>query len=98
MMGKSIPNDELIITKDLSCILIIENNEVKSNPCIKCGKCTEVCPSKLIPSMIIENPQDAKKLKVGRCIECGLCSYICPSKIEIRDKICKIKEEQNEKL
>ncbi len=98
MMGKSIPNDELIITKDLSCILIIENNEVKSNPCIKCGKCTEVCPSKLIPSMIIENPQDAKKLKVERCIECGLCSYICPSKIEIRDKICKIKEEQNEKL
>lgn len=98
MMGTSIASDELIVTKDLSCIIVTNNLEEISKKCIKCGKCTEVCPSKLIPSMIIEHPASAKKLKIDRCIECGLCSYICPSKIEIRDKIRKIKEGSKWKL
>ena len=93
MMGTTIPSDELIITKDLNCIIITEELTDKPLQCIKCGKCTEVCPRNLIPSMIIEKDANLKELKIDKCVNCGLCSYVCPSKIEVRDLIKKKKEE-----
>ena len=84
MLGIKIPTTELIITNDLSCILITNESNEKPLPCIKCGKCIEVCPVNLIPAMIIENKKD---LKIDKCINCGLCTYVCPSKIEIRERI-----------
>ncbi len=85
MMGNSIPSDDFIITADVNCIIYKEEKNEKTYECLKCGKCTEVCPMGLIPSMIIANK--SKELRVDRCMECGLCSYVCPSKIEIREKI-----------
>ncbi len=96
MMGTSIPTDELIVTKDLNCILVLEDLIDKPSPCIKCGKCAEVCPRNLIPSMIINNPANSKALEINKCIACGLCSYVCPSKIEVRDLIKKIKEDNHD--
>ena len=93
MMGTSIASDELIITSDTNCILILENKEYKTYPCIKCGKCSEVCPVNLIPSLIMDNKNKAKELKINKCMNCGLCSYVCPSKIEVREILKKIKED-----
>lgn len=93
MMGASIPSDELIVTSDTNCILIIEDKEYEELPCIKCGKCSEVCPMNLIPTLIIDNPDKAKELDIYKCMNCGLCSYICPSKIEVREKLKEIKED-----
>ncbi len=93
MMGKSIPNDELIITKDLNTILVLENNDIKSDICIKCGKCSEVCPVGMMPAMIINDKKQAKKLGINKCIGCGLCSYVCPSKIEVMSILSNIKEK-----
>lgn len=93
MMGTSIPSDELVITSDTNCILILENKEYKTYPCIKCGKCSEVCPVNLIPSLIMDNKNKAKELKINKCMNCGLCSYVCPSKIEVREILKKIKED-----
>lgn len=98
MMGTSISSDEFIITPDVNCIIIEDNKEEVVNPCIKCGKCTEVCPMNLIPSLIIENPDKSKELMINKCINCGLCSYVCPSKIEVRDIIKKIKEDNHERV
>lgn len=92
MMGTSIPTDNLIITKDLGCIIVMEDKFEKSMECIKCGKCIEVCPRGLSPVSIIKNPNKAKNLKVDKCVGCGLCSYVCPSKIEVREIIKDIKE------
>lgn len=94
MMGSSIPSDELIITKDLNTILVLEDDNTKSKDCIKCGKCSEVCPVGLMPVMIIDDEKKAKELKIDKCIECGLCSYVCPSKIEVRELLRKIKEQK----
>lgn len=94
MMGVSIPSDELIITKDLNTILVLEESKTKSTACIKCGKCSEVCPAGLMPVMIIDNKEKANKLKVDKCINCGLCSYVCPAKIEIREILKFIKEQK----
>ena len=93
MMGSPIPTDELIITKDLGCIVVMDYEKPETSPCIKCGKCSEVCPVNLIPSMIMNNPDKAKELKIDKCVSCGLCSYVCPAKIEVRNIINNIKEE-----
>lgn len=98
MMGKSIPNDNLIITSDTNCILVLENKEEEVLPCIKCGKCTEVCPVNLIPSLIMDNPKKAKELEINKCMNCGLCSYVCPSKIEVREILKEIKEDMKNGL
>lgn len=94
MMGTSIPSDDLIITKDLNTILVLNDEKNITKQCIKCGKCNEVCPMGLLPVMIIENKDKAKKLKIDKCINCGLCSYVCPSKIEIREILKSIKEQK----
>ncbi len=83
MMGKSIKSDDLIITKDLTTILVLKDENIEPSPCIKCGKCSEVCPMNLIPSLMITK----KETNSNKCIACGLCSYICPSKIEVREQI-----------
>ena len=93
MMGTSIRSDDLIITPDVNCILILSNAVDIASPCIKCGKCTEVCPMNLIPSELINNKENAKRFNINKCINCGLCSYVCPSKIEVREIIKKMKEE-----
>ena len=93
MMGKSIPSDELIVTPDVGTILVMNDSKEKPLSCIKCGKCTEVCPMNLIPSLIIDNPKKAKKLHIDKCVKCGLCSYICPSKIDVRECIMKIRND-----
>lgn len=90
MMGSSIQSDNLIITNDLNCVIVIDDIEQINYPCIKCGKCASVCPAKLMPVMIMKNIGNEKKLKelnANKCIECGLCSYICPSKIEVREYV-----------
>ena len=84
------PLQTLIVTKDLNCVLVIDDIELTNYPCIKCGKCTNVCPVHLLPVMIMNNIGNEKKLKElmpQKCIECGLCSYICPSKIEVREYV-----------
>ena len=90
-MGLSIPSDDFIITADVNCIIYKEDKIEKTSECLKCGKCTEVCPMGLIPSMIIGNKEKNKILKIDKCMECGLCSYVCPAKIEIREKIKEVK-------
>ena len=88
MMGTSLPTDELVVTKDLNCVLVIDDVETVNYPCINCGKCASVCPANIIPVLIMKNYNDEKKLKdlkPEKCIECGLCSYVCPSKIEVRE-------------
>lgn len=100
LMGKSVATDDLIVTKDLNAILVIENNFEKSLPCISCGKCLEVCPAGIYPMFIMKNINNIKNLeclKADECIECGLCSYICPSKIEVREFVRKAKEMVNDK-
>lgn len=96
MMGKSMPCDDVVITKDVTSILVIDDNFEKNLPCIKCGKCTTVCPANIMPVLIMENIDNIdnlKKLKCDKCIGCGLCSYICPSKIEVREFVNIAKEK-----
>lgn len=96
MMGKTVSTLDTIITKNVNSIILTDdevyNKEVN---CLRCGKCSEVCPSKLCPVLIMDNlsnKEGLKNLQPNKCIECGLCSYICPSKILLREKVIEAKK------
>ena len=99
MMGNSLPSDDMFITSYFYSIFFISDFDSKLLPCIKCGKCTRVCPSGLAPVLIMTSINDKNKLKcldTSKCIECGLCSYVCPSKIEVREFVREAKKKVNE--
>ncbi len=90
MMGTEV-NIDTVVSINQSCVLCLKEVDKKPQTCIKCGKCIEVCPSKLSPVLIAKS-KNPHKLKAFKCIQCGLCSYICPANIDVRSKVCKQKE------
>ncbi len=87
MMGIAQNSLGVTVMKNTSGILLISSAEVSlytSEPCIRCGRCVEVCPMSILPATIsqaVENKRFdwAEDLNVTACIECGSCSYVCPS-------------------
>ncbi len=87
MMGIAQSSLGVTIMKNTSGILLVAADEVSlytSEPCIRCGRCVEVCPMSILPATIsqaVENKRFdwAEELNVMACIECGSCSYVCPS-------------------
>lgn len=57
----------------------------KVEPCIRCGRCVEICPVSISPVMITLAAEKglfelAQDYGASFCIQCGNCSYVCPSK------------------
>lgn len=97
MMGCALTREDVVVTKNLNCILVMEDlEELDILPCMRCGRCDQICPVKISPVLIkdfIENPDMLEELQPKKCMECGLCSYICPSKIDLRSYVKKAKKE-----
>ncbi|MGV8963686.1 MAG: electron transport complex subunit RsxC [Candidatus Saccharimonadaceae bacterium] len=95
MMGKAVASTEIPVTKGTSGILIIptlESRRKQMKDCIKCGKCVNICPMGLNPTLLMtlteyEVWDKAEKEKIVDCIECGSCSYTCPSDRPLLDYI-----------
>ena len=95
MMGFAMFTTDTPITKTSSSILGFTKDEVKANEptaCINCGRCVEVCPSRIIPSRLADlaerhGEEGFKKLEGLECIECGSCSYVCPAKRQLKQSI-----------
>ncbi len=77
-------------------ILAIHEKEIhKDYGCIRCGKCIDVCPSRLNPMQLYKNiisrddetNREIDKLDSKMCVSCMCCSYVCPSKINIAETI-----------
>ena len=86
MMGLTQYTADVAVTKGTSGILALTGAEAyESEACIRCGRCVEVCPWRLVPSylsVICEAKQiDAIKASdIMDCKECGCCTYVCPSR------------------
>jgi electron transport complex protein RnfC len=89
MMGFALFTLDMPVTKGTSGILVMSEAETvhteEYEACIRCGRCIDVCPMGLMPSMIsvcaeAEQYEDAKEYGLFDCFECGTCAYVCPSK------------------
>ena len=90
MMGFAMFTLDVPTTKTTSALLCLTEDEVQkaeaqATHCINCGRCVEVCPSRIIPSRLAdyaENQQEEQFEKWNglECVECGSCSFICPAK------------------
>ena len=96
MMGNSVPSDDIIITKTVTSVIILDKTDDVEQPCVRCGSCVLSCPVHLEPVQIMNavksmDKDRIKKLNPLRCIECGLCAYSCTSKIQVTDYIRRAK-------
>ena len=95
MMGFQMHSDEVSVVKASNCILVTSEQQLPYStdlamPCIRCGKCAEVCPVDLLPQQLYwyakaEDSEQAEQHHLFSCIECGCCSYVCPSHIPLVD-------------
>lgn len=92
MMGFAVSTDEVPVIKTTNCILAVTREEMPPPapplPCIRCGKCTEVCPADLLPQQLYwharsGNLDAAQDYNLFDCIECGCCTYVCPSHLPL---------------
>lgn len=87
MMGTAITDLRVPITKDTTGIVVLTREQARREvvyPCIKCGRCLEVCPVYLVPTAIARFAEHdeldaAEEYGARCCIECGCCSFVCPS-------------------
>jgi electron transport complex protein RnfC len=88
MMGFALHTLQVPVTKGTSGILAMAETEIahaeKFGPCIRCGRCIDICPMGLMPSMLSVQSEagfyeDAKEYNLFDCFECGSCAYVCPA-------------------
>ncbi len=92
MMGFVLSRTDVPIMKGSNGIIVVDADHTAEQPCIKCGRCVDVCPMELSPLYFgkfadEENWQGMKEKNVMDCIECRCCEYICSSKIPLVSKI-----------
>ncbi len=89
MMGFALSSLDVPVTKGTSGILVLPEEGVVHaedyGPCIRCGRCIDICAMGLMPSMlsILSEKglyEEAKAYNLFDCFECGSCAFVCPSK------------------
>ena len=91
MMGIAQDTLDVPITKGTSGFLFFTEEEAyekKEYPCIRCGRCVQICPMNLLPCKIYsftknKDYQNLEKVHPKDCIECGCCAFVCPSGIPL---------------
>jgi electron transport complex protein RnfC len=91
MMGPTTPHLDVPILKGTSGITVLTEAEIsrkKEAACIRCCRCVDHCPLKLVPTQIAHavkagDLEMAQRYDLMACVECGCCSYVCPSHIPL---------------
>lgn len=88
MMGQALFGLNIPVTKNSSSLTCLTKDEVAASAetaCIRCGRCVDVCPGRIIPQKLF-GPATRGELEVFEtlngmeCCECGCCSFICPAR------------------
>ena len=96
MMGKTIVNDMFVVDRAMNALTVLPAANDDAIACLRCGKCSDHCPSGLQPVRITaalkaNDVDEMSKRGVMSCIECGMCTYICPSHIDVTENVRKAK-------
>ena len=86
MMGFPQTTLDTPIMKGSNGIIAIDTDETEVQPCIKCGRCVDVCPMELKPlyfAKLAGDPVALKEKNIMDCLECRCCEFICSSKIPL---------------
>jgi len=93
MMGFSLSSDQVPIVKASNNILVMQRQTIPRQPedhaeCIRCARCTEVCPARLLPQQLYwharaKSYDKTEEFNLFDCIECGCCAVVCPSEIPL---------------
>lgn len=87
MTGFATGNLDIPVTKGTSGVLAFTERMAApgdEGPCLRCGRCLEVCPMGLMPTVLDRLALDGQaaelqEQRVRDCIECGSCAYNCPA-------------------
>jgi electron transport complex protein RnfC len=90
MMGIAQHTEDVPVVKGTSGIVLLTGEEMDdgaAGPCLRCGRCVDHCPMRLVPNEIARFVEKgrldlAEDYGILDCIECGVCAYVCPSKIK----------------
>ncbi len=93
MMGFSLGSVRVPIVKASNNILVMQQQTIPRQPgnhaeCIRCSKCTDVCPAQLLPQQLYwharaKSYDKTEQYNLFDCIECGCCAAVCPSEIPL---------------
>ena len=91
MMGFAFSNPATPVTKGTSGLTVMSKEEVtlaEETTCVRCGKCVDACPMRLVPTKIamasrFKDVDLAGRYNIMGCFECGSCAYTCPAHIPL---------------
>ena len=91
MMGMAQYDLSVPTIKGVNAITVLGKSNkfaVEEPHCLRCGKCIDACPMKLMPVLMYKalqsgDVQEMKDNNVMDCIECGSCSYTCPAGVPL---------------
>ncbi len=89
MMGLNLPSDEVPVVKATNTVLLLDHDDQPEvSECIRCGRCTDVCPVNLLPQQLYWHSRSrqfdrCEDYHLFDCIECGCCSAVCPSHLPL---------------
>ena len=87
MMGIAQYDLSVTTTKGANAVTVLGHANrytVEQSRCIRCGKCIDACPMKLMPVLMYKalysgDIEEMKSTNLMDCIECGCCAYTCPA-------------------
>ena len=91
MMGAAQYDMTVTTIKGVNAITALgksNNFFVEDSRCLRCGKCIDACPMKLMPVLMYKamqsgDVQEMKDSNMMDCIECGCCAYTCPASVPL---------------
>lgn len=95
MMGRAVFSLDVPVIKTSSALLFLSKDAVRaqtSSACINCGRCMEVCPGRVYPSLLSECAARGDTVRFQaldgmECCECGCCSVVCPAKRQVAQAV-----------
>jgi electron transport complex protein RnfC len=91
MMGITQYSLDVPVMKGVTGVLFLSRRDAalfEESACIRCGRCVDVCPVRLLPTEIMrmvkyERWHYTDELYPSDCMECGACTYACPARIPL---------------